>query len=126
MNTFGRNCLIYEGEFLNGKRNGYGKEYDTIKQLIFEGIFLNGKQWNGKGVEFHCGRVIYEGEFLHGERNGKGEEYNLKGDKILEGEFLKGKRNGEGKEYYGVFPNKLKFEGVYLNGELISKTNINK
>ena len=40
--------MIFEGEYLNGKRNGIGKEY-----------YKNGK-------------LKYEGEYLDGERNGKG------------------------------------------------------
>ena len=40
--------LIFEGEYLNEKRNGKGKEYDYNGNLIFEGEYLNGKRWNGK------------------------------------------------------------------------------
>ena len=40
--------LIYEGEYLKGKRNGKGKEYNRYKKVIFEGEYLNGKRWNGK------------------------------------------------------------------------------
>ena len=36
--------LIYEGEYLNGKKNGKGKEYNDDGDLIFEGEFLNGKK----------------------------------------------------------------------------------
>ena len=39
--------LIYEGEYLNGKRNGKGKEYTGT--LIFEGEYKNNLKWNGKG-----------------------------------------------------------------------------
>ena len=44
--------LIYEGEILNGKRNGKGKKYNDEGILIFEGEFLNGQSWNGEGVEY--------------------------------------------------------------------------
>ena len=36
--------LKFEGEYLNGKRHGKGKEYDGNGQLIFEGEYLNGKR----------------------------------------------------------------------------------
>ena len=36
--------LLYEGEFKDDKRNGYGKEYKNGK-IIFEGQFLNGQRW---------------------------------------------------------------------------------
>ena len=44
------NLLLYEGEYLNGERNGKGKEYDFKGNLKFEGEYLNGKR-NGKGKE---------------------------------------------------------------------------
>ena len=31
--------LIFEGEYLNGKRNEKGKEYNIYKDLIFDGEF---------------------------------------------------------------------------------------
>ena len=34
--------LIFEGEYLNGLRNGKGKEYDLDGKLQFEGEYLNG------------------------------------------------------------------------------------
>ena len=36
--------LMFEGEYLNGKRNGKGKEYDYNGKLEFEGEYLNGKR----------------------------------------------------------------------------------
>ena len=44
------NRLIFEDEYLNGKRHGKGKEYDNNK-IIFEGEYLNGKK-HGKGKEY--------------------------------------------------------------------------
>ena len=35
--------LIFEGKYLNGKRNGKGKEYDYFGTLIFKGKYLNDK-----------------------------------------------------------------------------------
>ena len=36
--------LIFEGEYLNGKKNGKGKEYNLKDRLEFEGEYLNGKR----------------------------------------------------------------------------------
>ena len=36
--------LIFEGEYLNGKRHGKGKEYDKDGKILFEGEYLNGKK----------------------------------------------------------------------------------
>ena len=38
--------MIFEGEYLNGMKNGKGKEYEG--KLIFEGEYLNGMR-NGQG-----------------------------------------------------------------------------
>ena len=43
---------MFEGEYLNGVRNGKGKEYYDNGELIFEGGYLNGKR-NGKGKEYN-------------------------------------------------------------------------
>ena len=40
------------------------------KELIYEGEYLNGKKWNGKGKEFNPdGTLLFEGEYKNG-RNG--------------------------------------------------------
>ena len=38
------NKLTYEGEFLNGNKNGKGKEYFTDGKLKFQGEYLNDKK----------------------------------------------------------------------------------
>ena len=117
--------LLFEGEYLNKKRNGKGREYDAYRQIIFEGEYLNGKR-HGKGKEYSDnGTLIYDGEYLNGERNGKGKEYNENGQVEFEGEFLKGKK-WSGKGYYKNF-NVANYElkdgkGIikgceYINGE---------
>ena len=56
--------------YLNGERNGKGKEYDKGK-LIFEGEYLNGER-HGKGKEYNKGKLTFEGEYLNGRKfNGK-------------------------------------------------------
>ena len=47
----GTDKLIFEGEYLNNKRPGNGKEYDKYGYIKNEGKFLNGKR-NGPGKEF--------------------------------------------------------------------------
>ena len=86
-------------KYLNGKRNGKGKEYNYYNSnLLFDGEYLNGKRWNGFGYnvngnmefeikdgkgkikEYHeNGKLEFEGEYLNGEKNGKGREYNYNG-----------------------------------------------
>ena len=59
---------VFEGEYLNGLRNGKGKQYNAdYFRLIFEGIFLNGKKWNGKGKE-HNNKGEIDLEYINGEQ----------------------------------------------------------
>ena len=92
---FNDNILIFEGEYLNGERNGKGKEYNKKGNLIFEGKYLNGKTWDGKGYDAKK-NIIYE------LKDGKGfvKEYYPNNILKFEGEYLNGERNGIGKEYY--------------------------
>ena len=145
--------IIYE---LNKQKNGRIIEYDDYGNLLFDGEYLNGKR-NGKGKEYDFGELIYEGEYLNDKRNGKGKEYNKSKTFIFEGEFyndlkwtgtaynnggilyklkngkcnsivelindgslffkgqyVDGKRYGKGIEYYNKYYN---FVGEYLNGK---------
>ena len=111
--------LIYEGEYLNGKRHGFGYEYNADGKLLFEGIFLNGKKWKGKGYFFNY--IAYE--LNNG--NGKAMDYYNNGKLEFEGEYLNGKRNGKGKEY-DDFDGRLIFEGEYLNDKRHGKGKDNK
>ena len=38
----------FEGEYLNGKKNGKGNEYDSKGNLIYEGEYLNDKRKDKK------------------------------------------------------------------------------
>jgi len=53
---------------------GYVKEYYDGK-LIFEGEYLDGDK-NGKVKEYNVynGKLEFEGEYLKGKRNGKGKD----------------------------------------------------
>ena len=95
---------------ING--NGKVKEYGYYDKLIYEGDYLNGKR-HGKGKEYRDnGKLRFESEYLNGLRNGKGKEYNSEGKLEYEGEYLNGQRNGKGKEY-DYWSCKLRFEGEY-------------
>ena len=66
---FSRRYIIFESK-------GEGKEYYYDHKLEFEGEYLNGKR-NGKGKEYDFlnGDLKFEGEYLDGKRNGKGKKY---------------------------------------------------
>ena len=97
--------MIFEGEYLNGLRNGKGKEYILDGKLEYDGEYLYNKKWNGKEYDKN-GKII--NVLKNG--NGKVKEYNYEGKLMFEGEYLNEKRwNGKGKEcnYHG----ELVFEG---------------
>ena len=48
-----------------------GKEYEADGILKFEGEYLNGKR-NGKGKEYENGILKFEGKYVLGKLNGKG------------------------------------------------------
>ena len=87
--------LVFEGEYLNRKRNGKGKEYYINGKPKFEREYLKGKRWNGKGYNIED---IEDLQIKGG--IGKGKEYNFNGYLEYEGEFLNGEKNGKGKEYF--------------------------
>ena len=115
---------IFEGEYLNGERNGIGRDYKIFENayLIYEGEYLNGNR-NGKGKEYlgvdiefgigEFGKLLFEGEYVNGKRwNGKGYD----GNENIVYEIKKG--NGYIKEYYYYI---LRMEGEYINGEINGK-----
>ena len=123
--------ITFEGNYLNGEKNGKGKEYNDYGQIIFEGEYLNGKKWNGKGYDNegniiyelnngngtikenyeHSPNIIYEGELVNGKKFGKGKEYNIKKKLIFDGEY-KYNHKIKGKEFFNN--GELKYEGEYL------------
>ena len=58
--------MIFEGEFINGAKNGNGKEYYESGKLKFEGKFIDEKR-NGKEYDEN-GNLVFEGEFINGKR----------------------------------------------------------
>ena len=109
--------MVFEGEYLENKKNGESKEYNYDNDFLrFKGEYLYGHLLNttlcdnfskkiytlknGKGriIEYdNSGKILFEGEYFNGERNGKGKEYDEdNGELIFEGEYLYGQRKGKG------------------------------
>ena len=56
--------IIFDGEFIKGK----AKAYDNYGELMYDGEYLNGKR-HGKGKVYHSdGKLLYEGEYLNGKK----------------------------------------------------------
>ena len=132
--------FLFEGEFINGQRNGKGKEYQYNK-IIFEGEYLNNKR-HGQGIKYYDDKTkMFIGEYKEGKQwNGKGydpdlkEIYEIKNGQgfvkfytfnrkrsycYFEGEIKDGIKNGKGIEYWQgkCTPRYKQFEGIYKNDE---------
>ena len=87
------NYKIFNGKYVVKEKGNIILEYDRYDNtLIFVGEYLNGQR-NGKGREYYKnGPKKFEGEYLNGQRHGKGKEYGENWEITFEGEYRNGKR----------------------------------
>jgi len=92
--TYGSDGFIYEGDWVNDKREGKGKMTYGSDGFIYEGDWVNDKR-EGRGKMTNSKNdYIYEGEFKNGNFNGYGKYISKQS--AYEGEWLNNKRNGYG------------------------------
>ena len=86
--------VLYEGMVnAEGKYEGDGKLYEN-GELAYEGNFVDGVK-EGIGIEYdENGSMVYEGEFVKGEKNGVGTAYDTEGNTVYEGDFVIGVYEG--------------------------------
>lgn len=85
---------FYVGDSVNGKADGYGKIYEgKTDHLIFEGEFKNNLR-HGYGIVYTTvdgeDIMVYEGGFENGMKQGKGTEYDVSGEVISHPTYDKG------------------------------------
>ena len=121
---FDTNKLIYEGGYVNNKKNGYGTEYHTNGNLLYQGDFIENKKsgygtifdknnrikysgnWQNDQMHdqgtfyFENGNIKFSGIFLVGKKNGFGTSYDQNGNKKYEGNWCMDMRIGDGKMFY--------------------------
>ena len=109
------NQRIFEGEWVSGKKHGYGE----LKSEVFDyfGYWKHGV-YDGKGKEVWKGHCVYEGDFINGKKQGVGRcefgnqdyytgeffdnkfhgigEFRWNGRKVYKGEWKNGKMHGKG------------------------------
>ena len=103
--------LIFEGEYLNGKRNEKGKVYNRKGKLKYETELID--DYERTVITDQDDNKIKD---LTNINNIIKEYFEYTNDAIIfEGEYSKGNRNGEERLdfYYGG----LRFEGEFLNGQ---------
>ena len=89
--------FIYRGEFLNGKKHGFGAMnviHPDFKGDKYVGEYKDGK-YNGQGTYTHANGSKYVGEYKDGKINGQGTFTFANGNKYV-GEYKDGKYNGQG------------------------------
>ena len=105
-----KNSDIYEGYIFNGYGTFYyNSNHKVFKNCKYEGEFLNGNR-DGKGSMHFKNLLKYSGDWKNDDMTGFGTLYsnengNLK--KKYEGSFLKNKFDGIGSYYYNNFKFKL-------------------
>lgn len=129
--------LIYDGELVDGKCNGYGTLYNKDQKLKYSGEFkLN--NYDGKGSLYNDSGILYQGDFKSGLFDGSGTFYypycNVKyaggfrnglydgegtisyknGALIYNGNFKQGEYNGQG-TLYNIFNKKI-YTGNFSDG----------
>ena len=105
----------YEGEFQNGKKEGFG--IIIYKNgTRYEGIFKNNKH-NGYGKLIQLDGEVFIGDWKEGKINGKGVRYHSNGDRYI-GSYINNIRNGEG---HYIFSNGDSYEGNWDNGKANGK-----
>lgn len=134
----------YYGYFVEGKKNGKGKLEDLVTGSVYEGEFADDKK-NGYGEEHYKNGNIYKGEFKNGVKEGNGvliiikknnkdeneNNNNNENDEenatfIYKGQFKNDQACGIGrykfsnkKEYYGEWENnELMGYGMLLDGKV--------
>lgn len=112
--------IKYSGKFINDQFSGSKGILCDEKGNIYEGDFLNGK-YEGYGHYQMINGDSYIGEFKNGLFEGKGQLTDKKGN-VFNGNFVKGKKDGYG---LIITNDGKKIEGKYKNGIFFKQKNNN-
>ena len=86
---------VYEGEYKGDTNNGHvregkGKEFENGGEtVVYSGDWKNGKR-EGFGTEFNDAAAVYTGEWRDGKRNGNGKEMDKNGKVVRSGRWVNG------------------------------------
>ena len=109
------NNLYYKGYFLHNKFNGKGKIYFNKDKIKCRGNWKNGLK-NGFFKEYDIdNNIIYEGYYIDNKKEGMGSLFDIKFSKLIpiySGNWLNNKYDGVGKLYI-----KLNNENNYYIGD---------
>lgn len=101
---------LFEGYFINGKKNGRGK-YTWANGDVYDGNWVDGKR-TGKGRITWSNGASFDGEWKDNQMSeGK---YSFADGSVYEGSFKNGKYDGYGKR---IFMDGEKYEGQWHDGK---------
>lgn len=116
---FNQSKLRYSGEFINGKKHGFGNEFNSNGEIIYKGQFRNNKR-HGYGNEFKS-NYEYEGQWVNNMKNGEGCLYKINKQKQKQiyycGEWNENVFHGFGVLYYKN--QQVKYMGKFQLGDVI-------
>ncbi|XP_078044553.1 uncharacterized protein LOC144474007 [Augochlora pura] len=108
---------LYTGQWVNGKRNGFG--YNWYEDgSYYEGDFCLNKR-HGYGRIWYCSGDYYEGCWKNDLYDGAGLYVQYNGNRY-KGEFVAGKKEGRGVYYHIITGQKQ--SGIWINNMCISGT----
>lgn len=107
----------YDGEWKNGKRDGYGSSYREDGTLEYIGYWKEDLYETNYGELYNeDGKTIYyKGGYSSGQKSGDGTSYRLDGEKEYEGSWKSGRWNGKGIWYWEN--GKVYYEGDFIDGQ---------
>lgn len=105
--------LLYEGEWREGRRNGYGTEFSDGK-AVYCGDWEDGRH-HGNGTLLRADGCRITGRFCGETPNGFVCEYGADGRKLYEGEWKDGERCGRGALF---LPSGERIDGTFEAGSL--------
>ena len=100
----------YIGQFKHNKFHGKGKIINENNELVYEGDYLEGYK-HGFGKLIFEDKSYYEGNFFHNNLNGKG-KFFFKSGKSYHGNWKNNTMDGKG---IFIWENKDKYKGEYKN-----------
>ena len=79
----------WEGEIIDGEACGVGRIYNSMNELIYEGFYIDGgREGYGKSYYEGTGNLAYEGLWCRDMRHGEGTSYDRQGNMVVKGLFL--------------------------------------
>lgn len=111
------NGETYEGDYVDGIREGQGK-YTYKNKYTYEGQWVQ-NQKDGRGIFTYRKKGKYDGNFRAGKREGTGCFYYPNED-VYEGEWKDGAKNGTGR--YTFNSSKQHFDGQWLDNAFVRGT----